>query len=117
MRLFVYGTLMPGQDRWPALRPFASAWQPATAGGRLWDSGHGYPVARFGDGPPIPGFVVTVEADERARALTVLDRIEDEGSLFRRVEVVTSLGTATGYEWLGPTEGLAPLPGGWRPQS
>jgi hypothetical protein len=43
-----------------------------------------------------------------------LDRIEGEGTLYRRVEIETRAGPATSYEWLGPTEHLQILPDGWR---
>lgn len=116
-RLFVYGTLLPGQPRWPVLRPYAVAWRPATACGRVWDTGSGYPAARFGGGAErIPGVVVTVHPEAGRHVLCLLDRIEGAGVLFRRVEVATSRGPAIAYEWIGPTEGLAPLPLGWPPQ-
>ena len=123
-RLFVYGTLMPGQPLWPALARYAASWEPATAGGRLWDTGQGYPAVRFdgsdlplpgplGPAGPIPGILVVLDAGRAAEAMEVLDRIEDEGRLYRRVEVVTSGRPAYAYEWLGPTEGLEPLVEGW----
>ena len=112
--VFVYGTLMPGQGRWPALASFAAGSRPAMARGHLWDTGLGYPAARFDSGGgQIPGVLVTIAPDLLASALVVLDRIEDEGVLFRRVEVVTSAGPALSYEWLGRTEGFRLLAGGW----
>ena len=126
--VFVYGTLMPGQVRWPLLASFATGCRPATARGRLWDTGLGYPAACFDSGGggdagagegvgegvgEIPGVLVTIGPGSVAAALAVLDRIEGEGVLFRRVDVVTSAGSAMSYEWLGPTEGFRPLPGGW----
>lgn len=114
--LFVYGTLMPGHLRWPALRPYAVATERATVPGRLWDTGRGYPAARFGDagdGGEIPGVLVAVEPERIAEAVAVLDRIEVEGVLYRRVSVVTSAGPAITYEWLGSTEGMRGLPSGW----
>jgi gamma-glutamylcyclotransferase (GGCT)/AIG2-like uncharacterized protein YtfP len=113
-RLFVYGTLMPGQGRWGTLRAHALSHEPATAKGYLWDTGAGYPAARFDEaGHEIPGVLVTIEWDALTDLLTVLDRIEGEGSLFRRVEVVTSDGPAIAYEWMGSTEALSPLLDGW----
>lgn len=112
--IFVYGTLLPGQSRWPVLEPHALSTQPATAKGRLWDTGAGYPAARFDEtGDDIPGALVTIAPDEVARVLAMLDRIEGEGVLFRRVEVLTSSGPAVSYEWIGRTEALLPLPKGW----
>ena len=114
--IFVYGTLMPGDVRWPALAPYALRWERATAAGRLWDTGHGYPAVRFdGDGGLVPGVLVTVDPARVADVLELLDGIEDEGRLYRRVEVTTSGGPAYAYEWLGSTEGFAPLAAGWPP--
>jgi gamma-glutamylcyclotransferase (GGCT)/AIG2-like uncharacterized protein YtfP len=113
-RLFVYGTLMPGEQLWPALAPFAVAWEEATAVGRLWDTGLGYPAVRFDEaGDPIPGVLVALDPHRLGSAIAVLDEIEEEGRLYRRVQVSTSGGPAWAYEWLGPTAGLAALPDGW----
>ncbi|HEX2273906.1 MAG TPA: gamma-glutamylcyclotransferase [Acidimicrobiales bacterium] len=113
-RLFVYGTLMPGQERWPVLLPYARSSEPATARGQLWDTGVGYPAARFDDtGRDFPGALVTIAAELLTDVVRTLDRIEGEGVLFRRVEISTSAGPAFSYEWIGPTEGLSPLPNGW----
>ena len=118
-RLFVYGTLMPGQPRWPALQPYVTSWRAGTAHGRMWDTGRGYPAVRF-DGPgepiggdPIPGVVVDLAPGCVAEAVATLDRIEGEGVLYRRVEVSTSEGPAMAYAWLGSTEGMALLATGW----
>ncbi|HUR23501.1 MAG TPA: gamma-glutamylcyclotransferase [Acidimicrobiales bacterium] len=113
--LFVYGTLMPGEPLWPALAPFAVAWQEGTAAGRIWDTGRGYPCVRFDlAADPVPGVLVVLDRDRLAAILALLDEVEEEGRLYRRVEVATSAGTAWAYEWLGPTEGLVGLPDGWR---
>ena len=112
--LFVYGTLMPGEPLWPALAPFAVAWDEATAAGRIWDTGNGYPAVRFDAAAgAVPGVLVALDPDRLAAAIGLLDEIEEEGSLYRRVEVLTSAGPAWAYEWLGPTAGLALLPQGW----
>jgi gamma-glutamylcyclotransferase (GGCT)/AIG2-like uncharacterized protein YtfP len=112
--LFVYGTLMPGEQLWPALAPFAVAWEEATAVGRLWDTRLGYPAVRFAEGgDAVPGVLVALDADRLTAAIGLLDDIEEEGRLYRRVQVSTSGGPAWAYEWLGPTTGLAALPDGW----
>ncbi len=114
--VFVYGTLMPGQLRWPSLEPYATTCTPASVTGRLWDTGRGYPAIRFDiDGGPVPGFLVALAPERVDDAMARLDHIEGEGVLYRRVEVVTSGGRATSYEWLGPTDGLTLLVAGWPP--
>jgi len=114
-RFFVYGTLMPGEPLWPALSPFAASWQRATVRGRLWDTGRGYPCVRFdaASGGPVPGVLVTLRTDRAAEAVAALDAVEDEGRLYRRVEVETSAGPAFAYEWLGPVDGMVTLADGW----
>ncbi len=112
--VFVYGTLMPGQSRWPSLEPYATTCTPATATGRLWDTGRGYPAIRFdADGEPVPGVLVALAPDRVGAAIARLDDIEGEGVLYRRVRIVTSGGPAISYEWAGPTDAFTRLPGGW----
>lgn len=114
IRLFVYGTLMPGDVLWAELEPYARSWQWATAKGRLWDTGNGYPGVRFDGGhSAVPGALVALDPDRATEAVELLDHIEAEGRLYRRIEVQTSAGPAYAYEWLGRTEGLHPLPEGW----
>jgi gamma-glutamylcyclotransferase (GGCT)/AIG2-like uncharacterized protein YtfP len=112
--LFVYGTLLPGEGRWHLLRPLAASWAPASAGGRLWDTGQGYPAAVFGEGGLIPGALVRLAPGTGAEALRLLDALEGEGRLYSRVSITTSAGEAIAYEWLRPTQGFRLLPDGWR---
>ena len=113
-RLFVYGTLMPDQPLWPVLEPYAVAWVQVYVPGEIWDTGLGFPAVRFDPSAPgVPGVVVAIAPGRVAEALAVLDRVEDEGRLYRRTVVETPAGPAYAYEWLGPTEGLRRLAGGW----
>lgn len=101
--VFVYGTLRPGESRWSALASFAAAAEEATVGGQVYDTGAGYPAAVFGDGLGIvAGWRVRLLDGRSDEALGVLDEIEGEGTLFARVVVATSAGSAFAYEWLGP---------------
>jgi gamma-glutamylcyclotransferase (GGCT)/AIG2-like uncharacterized protein YtfP len=113
-RLFVYGTFLPGEPRWPILEPFADAVLDAGAAGTLWDTGRGYPAAVFGGPGEIPGALVTIEPARWDELVVLLDEIEGEGALYRRVEIETSSGPATSYEWMGSTAGMNSLPQGWR---
>ncbi len=96
-RLFVYGTLMPGRLRWPALVPFATGWRPAAVAGAIYDSGNGWPVAAFtedGHGR-VPGVLVELDSPRLAEALVVLDAVEDTATdELRRIEVTTVDGEA-----------------------
>lgn len=136
---FVYGTLMPGHLRWPLLAPFAdgvaAAHRPAVVPGRLFDTGCGYPAARFdldhptgalpthplrpGPAPaPAPGEVEVVHGvtvhlrpTRLAAALEVLDLVE--GDEYDRIIVRTDAGEPCwAYEWRGPTAGLPAVTGG-----
>ena len=110
--LFVYGTLMPGGTRWPALAPRARG-GPATdsVAGQLFDTGCGWPAAVLGNGGPIPGLTVPLTTRSLTAALEALD--EDEGTnhgLFRRISTLTGNGLeAWVYEWPGKTEGFVPI--------
>ncbi len=63
-RLFVYGTLMPGQNNARQLRGITGKWVAATVTGRLYPQGigktRGYPALVLDrDGPRIPGYLLT----------------------------------------------------------
>lgn len=122
-RLFVYGTLMPGHLRWPTLEPFLGsgplAIRPAAVAGVLYDSGNGWPVAVFDDGPAgdahgaqrlklrtgtVPGVVVDLDPDRLGQAMLVIDVVEDTATdALARIEVVTVSGeVAWAYHHPGP---------------
>jgi gamma-glutamylcyclotransferase (GGCT)/AIG2-like uncharacterized protein YtfP len=110
--LFVYGTLMPGHLRWPLLEPFVVDHHRASVVGRLFDTGHGYPAARFGTGEPIEGVVVRFHEGRVEEAWTTLDAVEGDG--YDRVAVTTVTGWAVqSYSWRDPVEGLRPLGPRW----
>ena len=111
-RLFVYGTLMPGGERWPLLEPLAAPGAPeaATAAGLLYRTPHGWPAAAFDQAgaTAVPGLVVTLR--DPGRALPVLDEIEGTGTgLFERRLVATTAGECWAYHWPGPTSGFQPI--------
>jgi gamma-glutamylcyclotransferase (GGCT)/AIG2-like uncharacterized protein YtfP len=123
--LFVYGTLRPGESRWAHLAPFVvdQGWPDAVAG-RLFDTGHGYPAARFAAEHPgrITGQTLVLLGGSLDRALHVLDEIEGAvWGLYRRVTVTTERGVrAFAYEYgdRDDHESLRPIPSGdWRARS
>lgn len=112
--LFVYGTLRPGDVRWPMLEPFvADDGTDDSVLGQLFDTGLAYPAAVFGSGGTILGRTYRLRADTLDDALAVLDVEEDTvAGLYRRVVVVTGSGvTAWAYAYGSGLE-LTPIPSG-----
>ncbi len=114
--LFVYGTLLPGELRWPHLEPFvAGAGFADSAAGSLFDTGQGYPAARFGGRATIVGHTFPLLVATLSEALAHLDEIEGAVvGLYSRTRITTATGTsAWAYEY---GEGLALQPiasGSW----
>jgi gamma-glutamylcyclotransferase (GGCT)/AIG2-like uncharacterized protein YtfP len=112
--LFVYGTLRPGQQRWPFLAPFVTdEGHDDSAGGALYDTGNGYPAARFDHAGTIHGRVYPLHLDRLNDALRLLDEVEGAVvDLFHRIAITTASGiTAWAYEYGGET-GFAVIPSG-----
>ena len=64
IHLFVYGTLRPGQQRWQFLAPFVTdEGHDDSVSGALYDTGNGYPAARFDHGGSIHGRVYSLRTD------------------------------------------------------
>jgi gamma-glutamylcyclotransferase (GGCT)/AIG2-like uncharacterized protein YtfP len=102
--LFVYGTLRPGQQRWPFLEPFVvDEGHDESVVGALYNTGNGYPAARFDRPGTIHGRVYPLNLDRLDEALVLLDEVEGAVvDLFRRVAVTTSAGLdAWAYEYCG----------------
>ena len=100
--LFVYGTLLPGEERWRFLVPFVVGHGvPDTARGDLYDTGLGYPAACFGTAGTIVGRTFTLLGTSDDRALAELDTIEGAvAGLYRRTSIVTDSGAnAWAYEY------------------
>ena len=113
-RLFVYGTLQPGDVRWAELERFvADLGIPDSVAGELFDTGLGYPAGVFtGDGT-IHGRTYVLRVDRLSACLEHLDRVEGTvQGLYRRVVVATARGhTAWAYEY-GSGLTLTPIPKG-----
>jgi gamma-glutamylcyclotransferase (GGCT)/AIG2-like uncharacterized protein YtfP len=111
-RLFVYGTLRPGDVRWPLLAPFVvdDGWDDHVAG-TLFDTGLGFPAASFhpGDGWIVGRTFGLLEASIE-RCLEILDLEEETADgRYRRVRVQTRRGLdAWAYEY-GEGYGLTPI--------
>ncbi|MET0132180.1 MAG: gamma-glutamylcyclotransferase [Kibdelosporangium sp.] len=88
-RLFVYGTLRPGESAWELLAPWADG-EPyrSSIRGSMFDTGFGYPGLLRGDGE-VSGWVVPLR--EPASALATLDSYE--GDEYRRVRMTLPNGT------------------------
>jgi len=106
--VFCYGTLLPGEERWPHLEPFVTDHDADQVSGRLFDTGLGYPAARFDHVGVIHGRTFTLDASRREVALELLDEIEGAvAGLYHRIQVVTALGRrAHAYQYGGGVEGL-----------
>ena len=109
---FVYGTSMPGHLRYSIIEEFVAEAKPARVSGRLYDTGAGYPAAKFGGGQSvIKGFLLRIRPErefEADRAFT-----GTEAGLFQAVRVETLSGVeATAFEWAGSTEGMQPIESG-----
>ena len=113
VRLFVYGTLAPGDGAWPVLAPWTRGDPVADrVAGRLYDTGRGYPAATFErGGGVVHGCVVELGPARSAAALAALDRYE--GPDYARITVRTRSGAeAFAYAWTAPLAGFRPLAGG-----
>ena len=112
--LFVYGTLRPGDVRWPFLEPWViDAGVDDGVSGRLFDTGLDYPAAIFGPGGTVIGRTYELHVATIHQALRIID--EEEATVlgrYRRVEVTTTRGTrAWAYEY-GSGLDLVPIPSG-----
>jgi gamma-glutamylcyclotransferase (GGCT)/AIG2-like uncharacterized protein YtfP len=107
--VFVYGTLKPGQHRWPVLAPFTlgdGAVVSAAAPGRLFDTGYGWPAAVFDPRTAgrVPGVVVGLHPASTDQALAVLDDVEGvDSGLFRRILIDVEGRPCWAYHWPGET--------------
>jgi gamma-glutamylcyclotransferase (GGCT)/AIG2-like uncharacterized protein YtfP len=114
--LFVYGTLMPGDVRWPILERFVvDDGVRDRVRGHLFDTGLDYPAAIFDDTEEawVLGRRYRLDADRLDEALEVLDLEEDTvAGLYRRIAVTTESGTTCWAYAYGTGLDLTPIPSG-----
>lgn len=113
-RVFVYGTLRPGDVRWPILEPFvADEGVDDTVHGQLFDTGLDYPAALFGGSGVILGRTYQIRPELLDQALSVLDLEEDTvDGLYRRVQVTTAAGVLAWAYAYGSGLVLTPISSG-----
>jgi gamma-glutamylcyclotransferase (GGCT)/AIG2-like uncharacterized protein YtfP len=109
--VFVYGTLLPGQERWPLLEPYALEAREALVRGQIYDTGRGYPGALFDRPGSIPGALIELDPERLTDALTMLDEVEGvDLGLYRRVLVHTDADEpAWSYAWADDPDALVPI--------
>jgi gamma-glutamylcyclotransferase (GGCT)/AIG2-like uncharacterized protein YtfP len=112
--LFVYGTLRPGDVRWPMLAPWVLGDGFAdSVTGRLYDTGLDYPAAVFGGGGTVIGRTYELRRATIERALALIDDEEDTVlGLYRRVEVETDRGVRAWAYQYGTGLELRPIESG-----
>jgi gamma-glutamylcyclotransferase (GGCT)/AIG2-like uncharacterized protein YtfP len=118
--LFVYGTLRPGQQRWPFLEPFVTdEGHHESVDGTLYNTGNGYPAAKFDRPGTIFGRVYPLNLDRLDEGLELLDEVEGAViDLFRRVAITTSAGLeAWAYEYCGEPAFPVIRSGSWLTES
>lgn len=112
--LFVYGTLRPGDVRWPFLQPWViDDGVDDSVRGTLFDTGLGYPAALFGSGGTVRGRTYQLRTDTLQEALRVIDEEEDTVlGLYRRIEIRTTGGRRAWAYGYGSGLELTPIPSG-----
>lgn len=117
-RLFIYGTLIPGEERWPYLSEFVDTVEAGATRGLLYATPFGYPAALFDSTATldrwIQGQVMTLNPEAVEECLSVLDEIESAVTgLFHRVVVRTASGVAAwSYQYGLGIDELEPIESG-----
>ncbi len=102
--LFAYGSLQPGESRWPLIAELVDVVGPATTRGRLVSTPMGWPAAAFGGDSQVHGTLLRPRGAAAARELwRITDLVEDAGRLFVRRVIPVRWGSevtwATAYAW------------------
>jgi gamma-glutamylcyclotransferase (GGCT)/AIG2-like uncharacterized protein YtfP len=114
--IFVYGLLKPGFSLHHIVEPFVVESSEGRVRGKLYDAD--VPAARFDEDGNIEGFVFQLDERRLNEALAILDELEDEGDVYRRivVDVESNEGAvkAFAYEYLGSLKGLRDVGSTWK---
>ena len=91
-KLFIYGTLAPGQQNHHVLSDLAGEWEQATVNGTLvnegWGSGHGCPgLIPSKEASEVEGYIFT--SQDLAKNWDMLDNFEGED--YKREEITATL--------------------------
>jgi gamma-glutamylcyclotransferase (GGCT)/AIG2-like uncharacterized protein YtfP len=110
---FVYGTTMPGHLRYHLIQEFVAEATPARVPGQVYDTGSGYPAAKFGPGTgEVEGHLLRLRPERVGETQRLFTQIE--AGMFERVSVETNSGvTAFAYEWIGSIQGMELIAGEW----
>jgi gamma-glutamylcyclotransferase (GGCT)/AIG2-like uncharacterized protein YtfP len=111
-RFFAYGTFRPGHERWGAIERFVRTHRPARVPGRLYDTGAGFPAARFDEDGHVEGVLCELAPAAVAEAAEII--VDLSNGLFELRRVVTEDGTsAFSTHWSADMTGLTVLSGPW----
>ena len=95
--LFIYGTLMKGEEREGLLCNFDSV--PATVSGRLWKVPAGYPALELTpEGQPICGELIALDNPSILVALDLIEGVSED--LYNRVETEVFTETGSLHAWV-----------------
>jgi gamma-glutamylcyclotransferase (GGCT)/AIG2-like uncharacterized protein YtfP len=99
--IFVYGSLRPGELFYTRVRPYVEKVEPAEL--------HGMQLYSLGDFPgmvwdasarnPVKGDLLHIYKGYWAEAISVLDRIEGEGFLYKRTQIIVICGETPVAAW------------------
>jgi gamma-glutamylcyclotransferase (GGCT)/AIG2-like uncharacterized protein YtfP len=95
VRLFTYGTLMPGQLRFTYVQHLVKETTPGIVSGRLYNVNDSFPALELGFkvGAPqmaVAGVVLTVDDDDEDEMFAICDQIEGAPDLYKRSLAVVS---------------------------
>lgn len=101
--LFVYGTLRPGESRWPLVADSIRDVGETGMAGRRLDTGYGYPGLVSDPHETVTGVVLSAHPEAARGLMEALDVIEGHPDLFvRTLSRTTSGSLAWVYRWQGP---------------